>query len=102
MKHPIPERVDPEEMALPVNGKKRGLDRRDFEAFARTSGLNEKQAQNSFERITRKVPEMIAFLRKGFLPPKRRRNSPDLSRPATKGSKTEPQNTATLVFGFPS
>jgi len=67
----IPERVDPEEMALPVNGKKRGLDRRDFEAFARTSGLNEKQAQNSFERITRKVPEMIAFLRKGFLPPEK-------------------------------
>lgn len=67
----IPEKTDPEEMALPVNGKKSHLKRRDFVDFAQNSGLNEKQVHNSFERISGKAPEMVAFLRKGFLPPEK-------------------------------
>lgn len=67
----IPEKADPEETALPVNGKKNRLKRSDFESLARTSGLNEKQTLNAFERITGKVPEMIDFVRKGFLPPEK-------------------------------
>ncbi len=64
----IPEKADPEEMALPVNGKKSRLKRSDFESLAKTSGLNEKQTLNSFERITGKIPEMIDLVGKGFLP----------------------------------
>jgi len=67
----IPEKTDPEEMALPVNGKKSHLKRRDFVDFAQNSGLNEKQVHNSFERISGALPEMVAFLRKGFLFPEK-------------------------------
>jgi len=65
----IPESVDPEEMALTVNGKKNRLKRSDFEQFGTTSGLTEKQIINGFERIGRKVPDMVRFVEKGFLPP---------------------------------
>ena len=65
----IPESVDPEEMALTVNGRKNRLKRPDFEQFGTTSGLTEKQIINGFERIGRKVPDMIRFVEKGFLPP---------------------------------
>ena len=67
----IPKKADPEEMALPVNGKKNRLKRSDFVSLATTSGLTEKQTLNAFQRITSKVPEMIDFVGKGFLPPEK-------------------------------
>ena len=63
----IPESADPEEMALTVNGKKNRFKRSDFEQFGKTSGLSEKQIINGFERIGRKVPDMVNFIEKGFL-----------------------------------
>jgi serine/threonine-protein kinase HipA len=67
----IPKSVDPDEMALTVNGKKARLKRTDFEQFGRTSGMNDKQISNAFERMRRKIPDMVDFLEKGFLPQKK-------------------------------
>lgn len=64
----LPERVDPEETALAVNGKKAKLVRGDYEIFGKTSGLSEKQIGNAFERMERCVPAMLKFIEKGFLP----------------------------------
>lgn len=64
----LPESVDPEETALTVNGKKTRLGRKDYESFGKTAGLSEKQIGNAFDRMKRRVPAMLKFLEKGFLP----------------------------------
>lgn len=67
----IPEKLDPEESALAINGKKAKLQRTDFETFGRTAGMTQKQIDNAFDRLLDKVTEMIAFLSKGSLPPQK-------------------------------
>ncbi len=64
----LPERVDPEEMALTVNGKKAKLGRGDYELFGKASGLSQKQIDNALGRMKRCAPAMLKFIEKGFLP----------------------------------
>ena len=44
--------VDTEDMALTLNGKKARIDGEDFRAFAKTIGLNERQAAKTVSRVT--------------------------------------------------
>ena len=64
----ISEKEDPEELALTVNGKKRKLNRKDFERLAASLGLNEKQTKNIFSRFTKAMPKTWLFLNRAFLP----------------------------------
>ena len=64
----IPEKDDPEELALTLNGKKRKFIRNDFHRFAVHLGLNERQIQNVFNRFEKAIPEMEPVINKGFLP----------------------------------
>jgi len=64
----IPEKDDPEELALTLNGKKRKFTRNDFHSFAAHLGLNEKQIKNVFNRFTKALPEMESVIGGGFLP----------------------------------
>lgn len=64
----IPEKDDPEEMALTVNGRKRKLDRKDFLSLAENLGLNEKQVGNVFKRFSRAMPKAHTAIGDGFLP----------------------------------
>jgi serine/threonine-protein kinase HipA len=64
----IPEKDDPEEMALTVNGRKRRLDKKDFLILAGNLGLKEKQVGNVFKRFSKALPEAHAAIGYGFLP----------------------------------
>jgi len=64
----IPEKDDPEELALTLNGKKRKFTRNDFHSFAAHLGLNERQIKNVFNRFTEAMPEMVSVIGRGFLP----------------------------------
>ena len=63
----IPAKVDPEEMALSLNGKKAKLKRHDFDSFATTIGLNEKQLANAYKRIESRVSRAIGFIDNSFI-----------------------------------
>jgi len=63
----IPEKDDPEELALTVNGKKRKLTLKDFSRFATNLGLNEKQIKNVFKRFSKAIPETCTVIDHGFL-----------------------------------
>ena len=58
---------DPEEMALTLNGKKEKLKRRDFDVFARTIGLNEKQLANAYARVASNIPKTFSFIDRSFV-----------------------------------
>lgn len=64
----IPEKDDPEEMALTVNGKKRKLTGDDFFRLATHLGLNEKQIYNVFKRFSKAIPATRTGIDRGFLP----------------------------------
>lgn len=64
----IPESKDPEEMALTINGKKAKLKRSDFEIFGKTCGLGEKQVLNLINNMGKKIPAMLSFVDRSFLP----------------------------------
>jgi len=63
----ISEKVDPEETALTLNGKKRNLTRRDFQALADILGIYQKQYDYIRDHFTKILPEMIAMTDQGFL-----------------------------------
>jgi len=67
----IPEKDDPEEMALTVNGRKRRLYKKDFLSLAENLGLKEKQATNVFKRFSKVMSKAHAAIGYGFLPEKR-------------------------------
>ena len=61
--------ADKEEMALPLNGKKSRLTRRDFEKFAITIKLTSKQIDNAFRRILINSQQKLqTALSQSFLP----------------------------------
>ena len=64
----IPEKDDPEEMALTLNGKKRNLAYDDFRKLAERLGLNERQTDNVFSRFSSAIPEMGPMIDSSFLP----------------------------------
>ena len=69
----IPEKDDPEEMALTINGRKRKLDKKDFLNLAENLGLGEKQVANVFKRFSMAVPDTLAAITDGFLPKNKRK-----------------------------
>lgn len=64
----IPESVDPEELALPLNGKKSRLHPDDFVAFLKSAGLTETQFARTLRRFSSKMERLLAFIGEGFLP----------------------------------
>ena len=64
----IPESVDPEELALPLNGKKNRLHPGDFSAFLKSAGLSETQFARTLRRFSSKMERMLAFIGESFLP----------------------------------
>lgn len=68
----IPESDDSEEMALALNGRRSNLRRRDFDIFARTMGLNDKQAANAYARIASSMPSMLSFVDQSLMSDARR------------------------------
>lgn len=59
---------DPEEMALTINGKKRALNRSDFDQFAYTLGINEKQYRAILRRFEHGLSKTASSLGRSFLP----------------------------------
>jgi serine/threonine-protein kinase HipA len=66
----IPEKDDPEEMALTLNGKKRKITIEDFLQFAKNLGLNEKQFQNIINQFSKTMPLIDTHMEMNFLPVK--------------------------------
>ena len=63
----IPEKDDPEELALTMNGRKRKFTRNDFMQFAQSLKLNEKQVANSMNRFKKALPKVLDFINESFL-----------------------------------
>ncbi len=63
----IPQKDDPEESALTINGKKSNLTRKDFETYSNNTGLSKKQADNVFEKFKRIIPVALNFIDNSFL-----------------------------------
>ena len=64
----IPEKTDPEELALTLCGKKSNFRSRDFMKFAETIGLSEKQYHAAAKRLHGRLPRMFDVLASSFLP----------------------------------
>ena len=64
----IPEKFDPEEMALTLNGKKRKLNRNDFDLFGKNIGLTTKQIQNALSLMQKKLDLFYKLIRMSLLP----------------------------------
>lgn len=62
----IPE--DNEELALTLNGKKRRINREDFEEAMRNCGMGDKAIQNIFHRFTKALPKWHTLIDHSFLP----------------------------------
>lgn len=63
----IPEKDDPEEMALTLNGKKSKIKESDFKLFSENIGLNEKQVNNVFQKFKNILPKALEFINHSFL-----------------------------------
>jgi serine/threonine-protein kinase HipA len=64
----IPEKDDPEELALTMNGRKRKFNRNDFIQFAQSLKMNEKQVENIFKRFHKALPKVLWFIDESYLP----------------------------------
>ena len=69
----LPEKVDPEEMALTVNGKKSQLKKRDFDQLAKILGLTSVQVRNVMKRFGMAMPQALSFIAKGFISDEKKR-----------------------------
>ncbi len=65
----IPEHSDREELALPVNGRKRKLTRKDFLAFGASLGILPVVIDRTLARFGRSTTRWQAHIDKSFLPP---------------------------------
>jgi serine/threonine-protein kinase HipA len=59
---------DKEELALPIRGKKRNLQRNDFLYLAKHYEIHAKATENSFARIQEKSKMVDGLVAKSFLP----------------------------------
>ena len=64
----IPEKDDPEELALTMNGRKRKFRINDFQQLAKSLKLNQKQVDNIFKRFQKAIPTVLDFINNSFLP----------------------------------
>lgn len=58
---------DTEELALPVNGKKRKIKRQDFIVAMTSVGLDEKIIENIFKKFSKAFPKWMEFIEISFL-----------------------------------
>lgn len=59
---------DDEELALTLNGKKKRIDRLDFEKAMRDSGMDDKAISKLFQRFAKAIPEWHLLISQSFLP----------------------------------
>jgi serine/threonine-protein kinase HipA len=64
----IPEKDDPEELALTMNGRKRKFRINDFQQLAKSLKLNQKQVDNILKRFQKAIPTVLDFINNSFLP----------------------------------
>jgi serine/threonine-protein kinase HipA len=64
----ISARNDPEELALPVRGRKRKLTRKDFLALGEAIELPPSVTARAFARLARTAPKLLGHIKKSFLP----------------------------------
>jgi serine/threonine-protein kinase HipA len=64
----ISARNDPEELALPVHGRKRKLTRKDFLALGEALELPPVVIERAFARLARTAPKLLGHIGKSFLP----------------------------------
>jgi serine/threonine-protein kinase HipA len=64
----IPEKLDSEEFALTMNGKKKKFTRNDFLKFGAGSGLSPRQIENCFKKFSASLGKAFDFIRASFLP----------------------------------
>jgi len=64
----IPKHVDPEELALPVNGKKSNLRKKDFIALGKNLNIPEKTIQKSLSSLIDNMPIWFSKINQSFLP----------------------------------
>lgn len=64
----IPERDDPEELALTLCGKKNNFKGRDFIKFAENIGLSNKLYHAAVKRLSGRMPKILDVLGSSFLP----------------------------------
>lgn len=69
----IPEKDDPEEMALALNGKRRNLTMNDFRQFASNLRLNDKQVKNILTRFSKTLSTTEAVLETELIPNKQKK-----------------------------
>ena len=74
----LAEADDREEMALALNGKRARLKRRDFDIFAGTLGLNDKQTANAYARIASNIPSVLSFIEQSFISDEKKEAFEDL------------------------
>lgn len=72
--------IDTEETALTINGKKRKLNRYDFEALADSLQLTPVQVVNAINKIVRKQEGMLDFIEISFLSPALKKTYKELLR----------------------
>ncbi len=63
----IPANIDPEEFAMPINGKKSNIKEIDFLKFAESAQLKEVQYRKAIKRFGEKIEPMIRLIRQSFL-----------------------------------
>lgn len=68
----IPEKDDPDEMALALNGKRRRLTLNDFKRFARYLGLSNRQLENVLSRFSAVLPAVISTVDTELFPEKKK------------------------------
>lgn len=81
----IPEKDDPEETALTINGKKLKLRINDFLKLGESSGLNKQQIENTLEKFNTKVNDAINFIGLSFLNDEQKENYKNLVKDRWKG-----------------
>lgn len=57
-----------EQLSLTINGRKNKINRRDFDALAKSLKLTEKQIENSYQKFISKVKEIRWWIENSFLP----------------------------------
>ena len=63
----IPEHLDREELALPVNGKKHNINRKDFLVLASSLEIPEKVATSTLDYFIQSLPELSKLINISFL-----------------------------------
>ena len=59
---------DDEELALTLNGKKKRINRSDFETAMLDSGMDEKAIEKLFKKFAKTLPKWYALIEESFLP----------------------------------